>query len=83
MELNYSLEELKALDLTPILIIALPIIVIVLILVVVALVDLYKNRNKRKNVLIWTLIIIFFNTIGPVLYFVMGRKDRDDYEIRN
>ncbi|PGB56135.1 PLDc N-terminal domain-containing protein, partial [Bacillus wiedmannii] len=26
-------------------------------------------------VLIWTLIIIFVNVLGPILYFVIGRKD--------
>ncbi|MES9736462.1 PLDc N-terminal domain-containing protein, partial [Peribacillus frigoritolerans] len=26
---------------------------------------------------LWTLIIIFANTIGPILYFVIGRKDSE------
>jgi predicted cobalt transporter CbtA len=48
------------------------------ILILTALIDLYRHRKTRKNVLIWTLIILFANTIGPILYFVIGRKDSDN-----
>ena len=36
--------------------------------------------------LIWTLIILFANTLGPILYFIIGRKDRENslkLEIKN
>lgn len=74
MELHYGWNELKDIDFMSILPVILPVIVIGLILVLIALIDLYRNRKTRKNVLLWTLIIIFANTIGPILYFVIGRK---------
>ncbi|MBT2647784.1 PLDc_N domain-containing protein [Bacillus sp. ISL-34] len=77
MEFHYGWNELKDIDFMPILPIILPVIAIGLILVLIALIDLYRNRKTRKNVLLWTLIIIFANTIGPILYFVIGRKDSD------
>ncbi|AMM91744.1 PLD nuclease N-terminal domain-containing protein [Peribacillus simplex] len=77
MELHYGWNELKDIDFMSILPIILPVIVIGLILVLIALIDLYRHRKTRKNVLLWTLIIIFANTIGPILYFVIGRKDSD------
>ena len=77
MELHYGWNELKDIDFMSILPIILPVIAIGMILVLIALIDLYRNRKTRKNVLMWTLIIIFANTIGPILYFVIGRKDSD------
>ncbi|TVX80152.1 PLDc_N domain-containing protein [Peribacillus simplex] len=77
MELHYGWNELKDIDFMSILPVILPVIAIGLILVFIALIDLYRNRKTRKNVLLWTLIIIFANTIGPILYFVIGRKDSE------
>ncbi|MCT4480323.1 phosphatidylserine synthase [Peribacillus simplex] len=77
MKLHYGWNELKDIDFMPILPIILPVIAIGMILILIALIDLYRNRKTRKNVLLWTLIIIFANTIGPILYFVIGRKDSD------
>lgn len=77
MELHYGWNELKNIDFMSILPIILPVIAIGMILVLIALIDLYRNRKTRKNVLLWTLIIIFANTIGPILYFVIGRKDSE------
>ncbi|MBD8136645.1 PLDc_N domain-containing protein [Bacillus sp. CFBP 13597] len=77
MELHYGWNELKEIDFMSILPIILPVIAIGMILVLIALIDLYRNRKTRKNVLLWTLIIIFANTIGPILYFVIGRKDSE------
>lgn len=75
MKLHYGLNDFKDLDFMAILPILLPVIAIGALLVLLALIDLYKNRKKRENVLMWTLIILFVNTIGPILYFVIGRKD--------
>ncbi|MFJ8071638.1 PLDc N-terminal domain-containing protein [Peribacillus sp. NPDC096447] len=77
MKLHYGWDELKDIDFMPILPIILPVIAIGMILILIALIDLYRNRKTRKNVLLWTLIIIFANTVGPILYFVIGRKDSD------
>lgn len=52
-----------------------PVIAIQLILMVIALIDLYKQKNTRGPKLLWWLVIPFVNIIGPILYFVIGRKD--------
>lgn len=77
MQLHYGINDLKDLDLMSFLPIVLPVILVGFILAMVALIDLYRNKNRRNNILIWTLIIIFGNTIGPILYFVIGRKDSE------
>jgi hypothetical protein len=77
MQLHYGINDLKDVDVMSFLPIILPVILVGFILAMVALIDLYKNKKSRNNVLIWTLIIIFGNTIGPILYFVIGRKDSE------
>lgn len=76
--MHYGLNDLNDIDVMSVLPIVLPVMIIGLILILTALIDLYRHRKTRKNVLIWTLIILFANTIGPILYFVLGRKDSDN-----
>lgn len=53
-----------------------PVIVINLILVIVSLRDLLKNRRVRYgSIVIWILIILFIQIIGPILYLTIGRDD--------
>ncbi|MGF9769254.1 PLD nuclease N-terminal domain-containing protein [Bacillus albus] len=75
MQLHYGWNDLKDMDIMAFLPIILPIIAVGALLVFIALIDLYRNRKTRKNVLVWSLIIIFVNVLGPILYFVIGRKD--------
>ncbi|PES61595.1 phosphatidylserine synthase [Bacillus cereus] len=77
MQLHYGLNDLKDIDIMAFLPIVLPIIAVGALLVFIALIDLYRNRKTRKNVLVWTLIILFVNVLGPILYFVIGRKDSE------
>jgi len=52
-----------------------PVLIIQLILLVVALLDLRKQRVTRGPKWAWALIIIFINIIGPIIYFIIGRKE--------
>lgn len=58
------------------LLIIIPIIILQLILVVTALINLNKQRATNGPKWLWAIIIIFFNLVGPVLYFILGRKER-------
>ncbi|MFP7300557.1 PLD nuclease N-terminal domain-containing protein [Neobacillus niacini] len=53
----------------------LPLFIIQLILLVVSLVDLSRIEKTNGPKLLWVLIIIFVNIIGPILYFVIGRRN--------
>jgi hypothetical protein len=57
--------------------ILIPILVIQLGLLVIALYDLTRptRRVKGDSKVVWALIIIFINVIGPILYFLVGRED--------
>ena len=75
MKLHYGFEELKDIDFMAFIPIILPFILAGSLLVLIALIDLFRHKSTRKNVLIWALIIIFVNTLGPILYLLLGRKD--------
>jgi len=83
MKLHYSFDEFSQIDWASILPILLPFVLVGFLLITVALIDLYKHRDSRENILMWAIIILFFNTIGSVLYFVMGRKDVNKRALRN
>ena len=54
-----------------------PIVIIQLGLMVVALHDLeHEDRHVRGgSKLVWALVIVFVNVLGPIIYLVAGRED--------
>ena len=52
-----------------------PLVLISLVLMVVALIDLIRHRAVRGGKLLWTILIVFLGTIGPVAYFIFARKE--------
>ena len=55
----------------------LPLVVLQLGLIVAALYDLEKDERRVRggSKLVWVLIIVFVNVIGPMIYFTAGRQD--------
>ncbi len=55
----------------------LPLAALELILIIVALVDLVRREPERVNgnKIVWAIIILLIGTIGPICYFVLGRKE--------
>jgi hypothetical protein len=66
-------------DLKPEQIIALlvPIIVIQVGLMIAALVDLERSERRVRggSKLVWAIVIVFVNIVGPIIYFVAGREE--------
>ncbi|MBM7553753.1 PLDc N-terminal domain-containing protein [Thalassobacillus pellis] len=52
-----------------------PIIVIQLILMVTALIDWARTENTNGPKMMWLFIILLLNIIGPILYFIFGRRN--------
>ena len=54
-----------------------PIIVIQLGLMIAALLDLEheERRVRGGSKIVWVLIIVFLNVIGPIVYFLAGREE--------
>lgn len=51
-----------------------PILVIQLVLIIVAIIDLIRIERTNGPKWVWLLVILFLNIIGPILYFVLGRR---------
>jgi predicted membrane-bound dolichyl-phosphate-mannose-protein mannosyltransferase len=67
------MNEIQAID-TKLFAIVAPIIIINLILIVTALVACFRAEETRGPKWMWALIIIFVNLLGPILFFLMGRR---------
>jgi len=52
-----------------------PVILIQLALMITALVDLIRRAQTRGPKWVWALVILLVNFIGPIIYFVAGRKE--------
>jgi hypothetical protein len=56
-----------------------PLILIELSLMIVALVDLARREAVRGGSrLVWVLVIVFINIIGPIVYLLWGREGEVD-----
>jgi hypothetical protein len=51
-----------------------PIIIIQWILLIIAIVDIIRINRTNGPKWLWVLIVIFINLLGPILYFVFGRR---------
>jgi hypothetical protein len=54
-----------------------PIIVIQVGLMIAALIDLERDERRVKggSKVVWAIVIVLVNVIGPILYFVAGRDE--------
>ena len=54
-----------------------PLVLIDLVLIAVALIDLVRRENAamRGDKLVWAIVIVCIGTIGPIAYFIFGRKE--------
>lgn len=72
--MNTDITVLQEIDWGAIIPLVLPVIFLHLILLAIALYDLFKRRNIIQYPVIWLLVIILFNTVGPIIYLVIGRR---------
>ncbi|WP_455715778.1 PLDc N-terminal domain-containing protein [Anaerosporobacter sp.] len=54
----------------------LPLIIVEFVLMITALVHVLRHNTYRfGNKVMWAIIVVFIQIIGPVVYFVFGRGD--------
>lgn len=77
MKTNLNWSEFMELlpQLLPVL---LPILIVISVLVITALVNLIKKQVPFTQKIIWLIIILFINIIGPIIYFVIGSRILDE-----
>ncbi len=49
---------------------------IMIILTIIALIEILKSDFKDNGKIIWVIVVLFFNFIGAILYFAIGRNQR-------
>lgn len=52
----------------------LPILALQLILMIIALVDVIRHQRTNGPFIMWIFIILLLSLIGPILYFIFGRR---------
>lgn len=52
-----------------------PIIILQLALMIAALVDLVRRERTKGPKWMWALVILLVGTLGPIIYFVVGREE--------
>ncbi len=53
-----------------------PILIIQYGLMIAALIHIFRHQNYRfGNRILWVIITVVVNTIGPILYFTIGRGE--------
>lgn len=51
--------------------------IFIVILPLIALIDLLRSHFANNDKLVWTIVVIFVVVIGPILYFTIGRKQKE------
>jgi hypothetical protein len=52
-----------------------PVLLLDLAMKVIALIDLVRRERANGPKWLWALIILFVNLLGPIIYFVLGRRE--------
>ena len=53
-----------------------PLLILQLVLALVAIVDILRAHETRGPKWVWIIVSLVVNTIGPILYFIFGRKSQ-------
>lgn len=62
---------------TQLLVLIILLVIIQVTLLITALIDIFKYHHYRfGNRIMWILIVVLVNTIGPLLYFVFGHPKK-------
>jgi len=54
-----------------------PLLIVEIALLFIAIIDLDRREHVTgNNKLVWVLVIVLIGIIGPIIYFVFGRKKK-------
>ena len=43
---------------------------------ILALIDILKSKFSGNDKIVWILVVLFLNLLGAILYFAIGRKQK-------
>ena len=47
-----------------------------IITTIFTLIDIFKSKFNGNDKIIWILVVLFFNLLGVILYFTIGKKQK-------
>jgi hypothetical protein len=47
---------------------------LILILDVVVILDILRSNKDNEKKILWVIAVVFLPVLGPILYYVIGRK---------
>ncbi len=61
---------------TKLILLIVPLVLLEIGLLVWAIIDIVKREHVRGgNKLVWILVVVLVNIIGPIIYFIFGRDE--------
>ena len=58
-----------------------PLAILQIGLMAAALIHIFTHKHYRMGTrMLWVILVLVLNTIGPILYFVLGRSDQESDE---
>ena len=57
-------------------IVILIVLLFVILIPLIALVDIFRSNFDGSKKTIWVIVVIFLNTFGAILYFLIGRNQK-------
>jgi hypothetical protein len=52
-----------------------PVVLLELGLMIAALVDLIRREKTKGPKWVWIIVVVVFNLLGPIAYFIFGRDE--------
>ncbi|MFS8631017.1 MAG: PLDc N-terminal domain-containing protein [Bacillales bacterium] len=52
-----------------------PLVIVQLLLMIIAVIDLIRIEKTNGPKWVWALVVVLVNLIGPILYFIFGRRN--------
>ncbi len=47
-----------------------------ILLPIIAVIDIVRSKFEGNLQIIWIIVVVFFNIIGSILYFLIGRNQK-------
>jgi phosphotransferase system glucose/maltose/N-acetylglucosamine-specific IIC component len=47
---------------------------LILIIDVIVIIDIVKSNKDSEKKMLWVIAVVFLPVLGPILYYVIGRK---------
>jgi len=47
---------------------------LILVIDIIVIIDIIKSTKDNEKKILWVVIVVFLPVLGPILYYLIGRK---------